>query len=212
MNCESLIFDIDGTLWDSRAIVAQGYNQQLIQEGYPALCVTPEDLKHLFGMTMREIADRMLKTIPANQRYDLMERCMEREAELLCSNPCQIAYPGVAETIIALSKRHRLFLVSNSQSGYPQLLLEKLKLAPYFSGHLCFGDTKTDKGTTIRTLMAQHGIVSACYIGDTQGDLIAAKAAGLPFVWACYGFGQVTQYDAYIEKPGDLLTLFAKNE
>ena len=34
MNFESLIFDIDGTLWDSRALVAEGYNIQLKAEGY----------------------------------------------------------------------------------------------------------------------------------------------------------------------------------
>ena len=34
---KSLIFDIDGTLWDSRALVAEGYNIQLQAEGYPHL-------------------------------------------------------------------------------------------------------------------------------------------------------------------------------
>lgn len=212
MNCESLIFDIDGTLWDSRAIVADGYNQQLMEEGHPELCITPEDLKHLFGMTMREIADRMLSSIPVSQRYGLMERCMDREAELLRQNPCHIAYQGVRETVIALSKSHRLFLVSNSQQGYPQLLLEKLALSPYFTGHLCFGDTQTDKGATIRTLMERYGITSACYIGDTQGDLTASRKAGVPFVWASYGFGQVTEYDACIANPHDLLALFAADQ
>ena len=37
MNYESLIFDIDGTLWDSRALVAQGYNIQLKKEGFPIM-------------------------------------------------------------------------------------------------------------------------------------------------------------------------------
>lgn len=35
MNYESLIFDIDGTLWDSRALVAEGYNIQLKRRGFP---------------------------------------------------------------------------------------------------------------------------------------------------------------------------------
>jgi len=208
MNYESLIFDIDGTLWDSRAIVAEGYNRQLIAEGHPELCITPEDLRRLFGKTMREIADAMLETIPVSERYGLMERCMDNEQELLHNDPCHIAYDGVVETLKILAKTHRLFLVSNSQRGYPELLLEKLELEPYFGGHLCFGDTQTDKGTTIRTLMERHGITSACYIGDTQGDLEATRKAGLPFIWCSYGFGQVTEYDAKVDRFADLLELF----
>ena len=60
MQYESLIFDIDGTLWDSRALVAEGYNIQLKAEGLEHLCVTAEDLKPLFGKVMSDIADAML--------------------------------------------------------------------------------------------------------------------------------------------------------
>ena len=79
MKIESLIFDIDGTLWDSRALVAEGYNIQLRAEGYDHLCVTAEDLKPLFGKVMTEIADVILAEIPATERYALMERCMDTE-------------------------------------------------------------------------------------------------------------------------------------
>ena len=48
MKYESLIFDIDGTLWDSRALVAEGYNAQLKKEGLEHLCVDAERLKSLF--------------------------------------------------------------------------------------------------------------------------------------------------------------------
>ena len=47
MNYESLIFDIDGTLWDSRALVAEGYNIQLRREGLSHLSVTAEVFKPL---------------------------------------------------------------------------------------------------------------------------------------------------------------------
>ena len=57
MEFESLIFDIDGTLWDSRAIVAEGYNAQLKEEGLEQFFVNPEILKGVFGKVMTEIAD-----------------------------------------------------------------------------------------------------------------------------------------------------------
>ena len=207
MNYESLIFDIDGTLWDSRALVAEGYNIQLRSEGLSHLCVTAEDLLPLFGKVMTEIADVIFKTIPVPERYALMDRCMATENEYLHQNPCRIGYDGIKETMDVLAKRHRLFIVSNSQCGYPELCIQKLGLDDYISGHLCFGDTGTEKGETIRRLMEHHSITNACYIGDTQGDCDAADKAGIPFIFAAYGFGTPRHYEAKIEKFEDLLVL-----
>ena len=207
MNYESWIFDIDGTLWDSRALVAEGYNIQLRAEGLEQLCVTAEDLKPLFGKVMTEIADVILATVPEEQRYALMDRCMATENAYLHENECRIGYEGVRETLEKLAKNHRLFIVSNSQCGYPELCIEKLGLTGLISGHLCFGDTGTEKGLTIRRLMERHGITDAVYIGDTQGDCDAADGAGIPFVFAAYGFGKPDHYAAKIEKIEDLLKM-----
>ena len=207
MQYESLIFDIDGTLWDSRALVAEGYNIQLRHEGLEHLCVTAQDLKPLFGKVMTEIADVILASIPLPERYALMDRCMATENEYLHQNPCRIGYPGIKQTMELLAKSHRLFIVSNSQCGYPELCIEKLGLGEYISGHLCFGDTGTEKGETIRRLMERHGITDACYIGDTQGDCDAADKAGIPFIFAAYGFGEPSHYEAKIENFEDLLML-----
>ena len=181
MNYESLIFDIDGTLWDSRALVAEGYNLQLKDEGLEHLFVNAQQLKALFGKVMTEIAD--------------------------VENPCAIGYPGVKETLIRLAESHRLFIVSNSQRGYPELCIRKLGLGSCITACLCFGDTGTSKGKTIRTLMQRHNIRSCAYIGDTQGDYEATLEAGIPFIWASYGFGVPEGYGAKIDRISDLLTL-----
>ena len=207
MNCESLIFDIDGTLWDSRALVAEGYNIQLEKEGLQHLFVNADTLKPLFGKVMTEIADAILSSIDVSERYALMERCMATENEYLFQNPCNIGYPGVKETLEKLAKRYRLFIVSNSQCGYPELCIDKLGLTPYIEGHMCFGDTGTSKGQTILTLMKKHNIASAVYIGDTQGDCDACKEAGLPFIFCTYGLGYTEDYDAKIDSIAELTAL-----
>lgn len=208
MKFESLIFDIDGTLWDSRAIIAEGYNEVLTAAGYPELCVNAEDLKKLFGKTMSEIADILLAKVPVEQRYPLMERCIDVGDGKLLDDPCDIGYPGVVETLEELAKRYRLFIVSNSQAGYPQTTMEKLGISHLIEGHLCFGDTGTDKGTTIRILMEKHGIQSAVYIGDTQGDYEASCNAGLPFVWVTYGFGVPEGYSYKADSFPELADIF----
>ena len=181
MKFESLIFDIDGTLWDSRALVAKGYNAQLHDEGMERFCVDAEVLKTVFGKVMTEIADILFAELPPQERYPLLERCMEREGETLHSDPCNI--------------------------GYPELCMEKLGLEHLFSGHLCFGQTMTCKGETIKKLMADHNITSACYIGDTAGDMEAADHAGIPFVYCTFGFGNPDHYWKKIDTFAQLLEL-----
>ena len=207
MKYDCLIFDIDGTLWDSRALVAEGYNLQLHKEGLDHLFVDAETLKPLFGKVMPEIADAIFPNIPLPERYELMDRCMETENRYLFENECRIGYPKVKETMAELAKTHRLFIVSNAQCGYPELCIEKLGLGDYIEGHMCFGDTGKPKGQTILALMARHGIQNAAYIGDTQGDYEATLDAGIPFIFAAYGFGDPAGFDAKIGSIEDLLTL-----
>ena len=201
---KSLIFDIDGTLWDSRALVAEGYNIQLEREGLQHLFVNADILKPLFGKTMTEIADIMLDSIPVPQRYDVMLGCMAREDEFLHNDPCDIAFPGVKETLEKLKESYRLFIVSNAQCGYPELMMDKLGIRPLFEGWMCFGDTGLPKGDTIRILMERHGITDAVYIGDTQGDLEASQKAGIPFIFCTFGFGNPETFDAKIDAFTDL--------
>ena len=196
---KSLIFDIDGTLWDSRAIVARGYNDYLCEIGRPDLQVDAEYLKTLFGKTMTEIADIMLDSIPVPERYEVMQGCMDREDEFLHEDPCDIAFPGVRETLELLKGEYRLFIVSNAQCGYPELMMDKLGIRQHFEGWMCFGDTGLPKGDTIRILMDRHGITDAVYIGDTQGDLEASRRAGIPFIFCTYGFGTPEAWDAALE-------------
>ena len=43
------------------------------------------------------------------------------------------------------------------------------------------------------------------YIGDTEGDMKAAKIADIPFVYAKYGFGSVLNYDYSINSFDELI-------
>ena len=132
---------------------------------------------------------------------------MDTENRYLFENECCIGYPGIRETCEALAKKYRLFIVSNSQCGYPELCMEKLGIAPFISGHMCFGDTGTSKGKTIRTLMEKYNIGSCVYVGDTQGDYEATLEAGVPFIWCTYGFGTPDGYVAKVDNFEELLTL-----
>ena len=208
MNYESIIFDIDGTLWDSRALIAEGYNIQLRKEGLHRLQTNEDVLLRLFGRTMSEIADNLFPEFPPQERYALMDRCIASEDAYLNEHPCDtIAYPDIRSTMETLAEKHRLFIVSNGQKGYPQLAAKKLGVAHLITGYLSYGDTGTPKGETIRILMKEHDIANAVYVGDTQGDYEATVDAGIDFIWADYGFGKPEFCHGVIHCFKDLLKL-----
>ena len=207
MNFESLILDIDGTLWDSRQVVAESYNAQVSEEGYGRYCVDAETLTGVFGKTTKAIAEALFPDLADEIRYPLMDRCLKREDETLKDYTKDISYPGVKETLEKLAKKYRLFIVSNSECGYLALCMEKMGLENLISGHLCYGDTRTCKGETIKRLMADHQITSACYVGDTEGDMEASELAGIPFIYCSYGFGNPPRYWKKIDSFDQLLNL-----
>lgn len=207
MKYESLIFDVDGTLWDSRSLLADAYNFQLEAEGMTPY-VTVDILKPLFGRTMTALADGLFPQVEAPERYALMDRCIVRMNEYLekYASPA-IGYDDLRSTMETLARNHRLFIVSNGQKGYAQMAGNKLGLADLISGYLSWGDTLKPKGQTIAQLMKAHNIESAAYIGDTQGDLEACKEAGIDFIWSSYGFGTPETYQHKIDSLAQLSEL-----
>lgn len=185
---DGIIFDVDGTLWDATDIIAQSWNKAIAKHSHLRMHLTGSDLKAIFGKTMDEITEILFPTLPYEERTRLGYLCFDYENKLLASCPAPL-YPGVKETFRQLSAKTDLFIVSNCQKGYIEILLETTGLARYVKDHLCFGDTQVPKHETIRLLMAQNHLSDVVYVGDTQGDSDACKLADIPFIFAEYGFG-----------------------
>lgn len=191
---KNLIFDVDGTIWNSTPIVAKGWNRAVAETGCSRAVITPEILQKEFGQPMDVIAEHLFGDVEdMEKRQALLDKCCEYEQELLLENEEDISYPGVREGMRALAKTYRLYIVSNCQRGYIELVMHKNGIANLIKDFECFGNTGTCKGETIRILMERNGISqnSAVYIGDTKGDREAAAMAGIPFIFAAYGFGTV---------------------
>lgn len=188
---DALIFDVDGTLWDSRAPVGESWNAVIERETGSRLDLSPSRLSTLFGKTMREITDALLPHLPPDRRDAVAADCYAYENEYLETHP-GVLYPGVADTLALLSRTWPLYIVSNCQSGYIEVFLRSAGLSPYIRGHLCHGDTGRSKGDTLRILMEREGLKAPVYVGDTQGDADACGQAGIPMIWASYGFGTVS--------------------
>ncbi|MGN0665625.1 MAG: HAD family hydrolase [Huintestinicola sp.] len=213
MKAESIIFDMDGTLWDSADNVAESWNEAIRLSGNPMLrntSLTGADIKRVMGLPMDVLTEQLFPTLSTLQRAHISEKCAERENEYLASHGGTL-FEGVEETLAQLSKNHRLFIVSNCQTGYIEAFFEYFGFAHLFTDYLCWGDTGKEKNVTISRLMKKNSITSAVYIGDTAGDMAASEKAGIPFVFAGYGFGRLPadkKPTASISSFSDLITLF----
>ena len=206
-NMDSMIFDVDGTLWDATEIVAAAWTQTARQGYDPQMTITAQRLRGLFGKLLPDIAADLLPDEPPERQLALIEICCGEEHRALLDAPHPPIYPGLEDTLQVLSKKYRLFIVSNCQAGYIEVFLKCTGLARYFQGHLCPGDTGRPKGDNISEIIRQHHLLSPVYIGDTDGDHQAARQAGIPFVYASYGYGQTDSPDYTISKLSDLIHL-----
>ncbi|MGI6264270.1 MAG: HAD family hydrolase [Acutalibacteraceae bacterium] len=193
----AVIFDLDGTLWDATAAMVAPWNDVLRRHGREPL-FTRRVMAGLMGRTACQIAAFLAPDDPEEGLALVYESCRQELPVLLEKGG--VLYPGVADTLPRLAQTRPLAIVSNCQQGYIEAFLTHHRLAPFFADHLCEGDTRLTKGDNIRRVMAQNGWESAVYVGDTAGDLAAADAAGVPFIHAAYGFGQVERAIPAIER------------
>lgn len=203
---DSIIFDVDGTLWDSTDSVARSWNLAIQENSSLDLTITENALQQVFGKTMTEIADTLFSRLPEKERIKLLEVCFQYENRYLETHPGKL-YDGVTDTLAVLSGQYPIFIVSNCQKGYIEVLLRTCSLEPFIKDHLCFGETQTSKGQTILTLMKRNGLKNPVYVGDTRGDADACAEAGIPFIFAGYGFGDVPDARMRISKFTDLKDL-----
>ena len=198
---DALLLDVDGTLWDSTSIVAKAWNKAARETGFEDLNVEPDVLKGLFGKTMDEIAYALVPGASKEKRDELMDRCVIYEQQALEEDTCRICYPGVIDTIKYLSERLPLAIVSNCQSGYIELFMKKTGLTSReIHDKECFGDTGNGKTLNILSVMERNGYKKAYYVGDTEGDRIAVREAGIGFISADYGFGDPSEADIRIDR------------
>ena len=188
---DAIIFDVDGTLWDTSDIVARSWSRAIRENSDLDISFTPEFLKaHAFGKPMDEIGRILLPDQSPEEIERLSQICFAYEDRAVIEEQAVI-YEGVRETMERLRDMGlKRYIVSNCQKGYIEACMMQCHIEDLILDHLCFGDTLDKKSVTIRRLMSDNGLEHAIYVGDTRGDQLASAEAGIPFIYAAYGFGE----------------------
>ena len=107
---------------------------------------------------------------------------------------------------------YKLYIVSNCIEGYIESFLETSNLKEYFLDFENNGRTGLSKGDNINLLIRRNHLLNPIYVGDTDKDREASEYAGIPFVFASYGFGNVTKCDYKIDDISEMLTIFGEEK
>lgn len=188
MKENAVIFDLDGTLWNSTKEVSEIWNSVFEKEEIPL--ITVDTVKQCMGKTNEEISRILFQGLPEQEQKRIMDLCADAEVEYFYQNGA-VLYEGVKETLWKLKKNYDLYIVSNCQDGYVQAFLHAHELEDCFDDIEISGRTGKSKEENIALVIQRNHIENAVYVGDTNGDLNAAKEAGIPFIYAEYGFGNI---------------------
>jgi phosphoglycolate phosphatase len=188
-NIKAIIFDLDGTLWDTCNSCALGWNKVVKELGIQFREITVADIRSVTGKTHEQCIREVFLGLPEDQLQSLLAITAEEDNRMVASLGGDL-YPGVREGLKKLGGRNDLYIVSNCQSGYIETFIQWANFQNLFRDIECWGNTKLPKVENLKLLMARNSVENAIYVGDTEGDKIAAEGAGIPFAYVKYGFGK----------------------
>lgn len=181
----TLIFDMDGTLWDAVDTYCEIWNETYRRIGYDRT-VSRQELLQCMGMPLPEITARIA---PADMDIQLFTKTLREVDSQLMPTLGGRLYDGVAKYIPLLAQHYRLMMVSNCGPHGLDYFMQYTGLGAFFTDTLTNGQTRLPKSENIRILLSRWGDNKAIYIGDTQSDCDQAHLAGIPMLHLTYGFG-----------------------
>jgi len=212
------VFDLDGTLIDSRRDLADSANALILERGGQALAV--DAITSMVGEGAVLLVLRALKA--AGLERDDIEAALPRFLELYDERLLAHTrlYDGTREALDALASDATLAILTNKPQRPTERILDGLGIASFFRW-VVGGDTphgrKPDPAGLLHLMsLAQAGAADTVMVGDSAIDLRTARAAGTRVCLVRYGFGFRTVdgllqgHELVADKPLDLMRLLSK--
>lgn len=190
---DSLIFDMDGTLWDAVDTYAESWNLVFKELGIQKT-VTRNQLAQMVGWEGRKVIGILMPEFDEEKRQSIYTLVNEKRREILPVNG-GVLYGGVKEGLKLLADKYPLFILSNCAKGIIRLFIDWAGIDEHITDEMAHGINFMPKQHNIKLLMQKHNLKYPVYIGDTAGDGEESREAGVPFVFVSYGFGTTEKYD-----------------
>lgn len=212
---DAILFDLDGTLWDTVSVCTEAWNRKLARLKPPHHKILDSALASAMGLAHDDLRANIFPHLSREEGMALLLTLFEEEVALIRVKGAKI-YPGVTEGLHILSKSFKLHIVSNCGPEYLEAFLDVSRLRALFCDVECHGRTGLTKAENISLLIKRNQIQNAIYVGDTASDEASAKKAGVPFLFVEYGFGKCVgnplRFKDFTELVKTILSFRDKNE
>lgn len=191
-----IIFDLDGTLWDTREVTLKSAN--VVAARYPNIKeITMKEVEGGMGYSFEETAEIYMPYLDKETREKYFGEIIDTNIELINKEGGTL-YEGVKETIIELSSNYKLGIVTNNNDNYVKSFFKSSGLEEYFTDYMGAASYNLTKGETIKKLVSKYQEKNNYYVGDIRNDMISSEEAGVTFIHAKYGFDKELETKYYI--------------
>ncbi len=205
MKRDSIIFDLDGTLWNASQTVVRAFNDSIQEVGFD-IRITSQTVRDFSGMKMDDIFSQNFSFVPKDKLKEFEAIYAEKESRYLKESGGEL-FPKVRETLEKLSENYRLFIVSNCMKGYIENFIGFFSFENLFEDFECFGNAGLAKDKNIKLIVERNNLQNPVYVGDTIWDKESSEKAGVDFIYAVYGFGKIENPKIKIQSFEELLSI-----
>lgn len=187
---KAVLFDLDGTLTNTLPDLASATNEALQENGYPPR--PPEAYPHMVGDGARMLIDRALGSAASADVIDRVLQSFLRIYDRDCLREVSL-YPGIDEALRQLKARgYHLLVVTNKPQPQAEKIVRHFFGRSLFEGIYGGRDAYPRKPDPTAANMALTAVKVAAphawFVGDSDVDVMTAKAAGLRCIGAAWGF------------------------
>ena len=190
---DSIIFDMDGTLWDAVDTYAESWNVVFRELGIDKT-IYRDELAKMVGWEGKKVWKAIMPDYDEQTQQDIYAKVNEVRKVLLPQKG-GLLYPGVKDGLKELAKKYKLFIVSNCAKGIIRLFIDWAGIDEHIIDEIAYGTNYMPKHHNIQLLIDRHQLKNPVYVGDTEGDGEQSRLAGIPFVFVSYGFGATDDHD-----------------
>lgn len=205
---DSLIFDMDGTLWDAADTYVASWNAGFKKENINKV-ISREDLSHMMGWEKRKVLEHVMPDFDQEKQERIFETINDFRAKFVPEMGGRL-YEGMKEGLEKLATKYKLFIVSNCPENLITQFMEWANITSLITDEMAHGVNSKPKHYNIRLLIERHNLQAPVYIGDTETDSVESRKAGVPFVFLSYGFGKTEDYDLRFDNFGSFTAYFMR--
>ena len=186
---DSIVLDLDGTLWNAAESSALGWTKGLASLGFNKV-ITANDIESVSGSPYPECIRKLCPEVSEEQLVNVM-KVLSHFEKIVIEEKGGMLYEEVFLGLQLLKEKYRLFLVSNCQEWYLDSFFKHSKTKEFFEGWDCYGRTGNPKLENLKNLALKYELKNPAYVGDTESDYVASLGAHYEFLFVSYGFGKV---------------------